>query len=126
MLNTVILMGRLTADPELRTTTTGTEVASFTIAVDPPYTKDKKADFIRCVAWKEKATFLGKYFTKGQMIAVQGSLQGREYTDVRQNKKTVFEVVVDHISFCGGKDTEQKPDTAPAIDVIDDDDLPWN
>lgn len=108
MLNTVILMGRLTRDPELRYTQSQIPVASFTLAVDRDFTsKDKnkarEADFINCVAWRSTAEFVDKYFTKGSAAAVKGRLQSREYLDKSNNKRTAFEVVVDDIYFAGEK-----------------------
>lgn len=106
MLNTAILMGRLTADPELRTTNTGLSVTTFTVAVDRGYAKpgeQRQADFINCVAWRQQADFITKYFQKGSMIAVQGSIQTRSYDDRNGNKRYVTEVVVSNVSFCGSK-----------------------
>ena len=106
MLNSVILMGRLTADPELRTTTTGKSVATFTVAVDRGYSKnaaERTADFIRIVAWEQTANFVCRYFAKGSMIAIQGSIQTRQYEDKTGAKRTAFEVVAREVSFCGSK-----------------------
>lgn len=113
MINSVCLMGRLTADVVLRTTTSGTSVASFTIAVDRNQ-KEKKTDFINIVAWRNTAEFVSKYFHKGDMIALEGSIQTRNYEDKNGNKRTAFEVVAEDVSFCGGK-TERKEE--PKIDV---------
>lgn len=106
MLNCVTLMGRLVADPELRTTTTGKSVATFCIAVDRSYAKqgtERQTDFINIVAWESSANFVTRYFSKGSMIAVQGSIQTRNYEDKNGNKRTAFEVVAREISFCGSK-----------------------
>lgn len=105
MLNSVIIMGRLTADPELRTTTSGLSVTSFTVAVDRNYKsgEERETDFINCVAWRGTADFVTTYFKKGQMIAVQGSLQTRNYEDKNGNKRTAYDVVADNVSFCGSK-----------------------
>lgn len=106
MLNSVILMGRMVADPELKTTSSNLSVLSFTVAVDRAYQsqgQERQADFINCVAWRQNADFISKYFRKGQMIAVQGSLQSRNFEDKNGNKRTAFEVVVDRASFCGSK-----------------------
>lgn len=110
MLNTVILMGRLTRDPELRYTQSQIPVASFTLAVDRDFTskdknKAKEVDFINCVAWRSTAEFVSKYFAKGSAAAVKGRLQSREYLDKSNNKRTAFEVVVDDIYFAGEKKT---------------------
>ena len=96
MLNAVCLMGRLTRDPELRTTASGVSVTSFTLAVERAYVKqgeDRQADFIDVVAWRNTADFVCKYFHKGQLIAVQGSIQTRTYTDKDGNKRKAVEVV---------------------------------
>ncbi|MBQ6020591.1 MAG: single-stranded DNA-binding protein [Clostridia bacterium] len=106
MLNSAIIMGRLTFDPELRTTNTGLSVTTFTVAVDRGYVKpgeQKKTDFIRCVAWRQQAEFVTKYFRKGSMIAVQGSIQVRNYEDRNGQKREQTEIVVDTVSFCGSK-----------------------
>ena len=105
MINNVILMGRLVADPELRTTNTGKSVANFRIAVDRAYSKgnDKKADFITIVAWESTADFISKYFNKGSMIALRGEIQTRSYEDNSGNKRTATEVLAREVSFCGGK-----------------------
>ena len=104
MLNSIIIMGRLTAAPELRQTSSGLSVTSFTVAVDRAYSKEEKqADFIPVVAWRNTADFVAKYFGKGSMIAVQGSLQTRNDEDKQGNKRTAFEILADQVSFCGSK-----------------------
>lgn len=105
MLNTAIIMGRLTADPELRTTQSGISVTSFTVAVDRSYRSgdERQTDFINVVAWRNTADFVTRYFKKGQMIAVQGSIQTRNYEDRNGNKRTAVEIVADNVSFCGSK-----------------------
>ena len=92
MLNCVTLMGRLTADPVISTTTTGKENCRFTIAVDRSYAQqgEKKSDCINIVAWENSARFVERYFSKGSMIAVQGSIQTRNYEDKNGNKRTAF------------------------------------
>lgn len=121
MLNTAILMGRLTADPELKTTNSGLSVVSFCVAVDRRYQKDgeKQADFINVTAWRQNAEFICKYFRKGQMIAVQGSIQTRNYEDKNGNKRTAVEIVADNVSFCGSKSESdgQNPQNAPRPSV---------
>lgn len=109
MLNACVLMGRLTADPELRTTQSGKSVASFSLAVDRDFQQDgeKQADFISVVAWGKTAEFIDKYFCKGRMIAVVGRIQTRTYTDKDGNKRKATEVVADKVSFTG-----EKADTA--------------
>ena len=105
MINSVVIMGRLTADPELKTTNSGLSVTRFTVAVDRQYQKDKekKADFINVVAWRQTAEFVSRYFSKGSMIAVQGSIQTDKYKDKSGNSRTSFQVVADNVSFCGSK-----------------------
>lgn len=106
MINCVILMGRLTAEPELRTTNSGISVTQFCVAVDRSFVKageEKQADFINIVAWRGTAEFVTQYFRKGQMIAVQGSIQTRNYEDKHGNKRTAVEVVAEKVSFCGSK-----------------------
>lgn len=107
-MNHITLMGRLTADPEMRMTQSGFNVTGFTVAVDRPG-KNKGTDFIRCTAWKERAEFIKKYFFKGRMIAVEGRLQSRSYEDKNGHKQTLWEVVVCNAYFCGDKATN--PDT---------------
>ena len=106
MLNSVILMGRLVADPELRTTTTGKSVSTFTIAVERSFAKpgeQRQADFINIVAWESSANFVTRYFSKGSMIAIRGEIQTRQYEDQSGNKRTAFEVIAREVSFCGSK-----------------------
>lgn len=115
MINSAILMGRLTADPELRSTTSGTSVTRFTIAVNR-YSKDgeDKADFINVTAWRKTAEFVSKYFRKGSMIAVQGSIQTDTYTDREGNKRYSFQIVANNVSFCGSKaETYQTEEETP-------------
>ena len=106
MINNVVLMGRLTADPELRTTTSGISTSRFTIAVDRAYAKngeERQADFIRILAWRQQAEFICRYFKKGSMIAITGSIQTGSYDDKNGNRVYTTEVVVDRASFCGSK-----------------------
>lgn len=100
MLNIVVLLGRLVKDPELKMTANNTEVCSFTIAVERDF-GDKKADFIDCVAWRANAKFISQYFKKGQMIAVTGSLQSRQWEDKNGNKRINWEVIVGNSYFTG-------------------------
>lgn len=101
MLNKVILMGRLTRDPEFRQTTSGIAVCRFTVAIDRPYRKDaeRQADFISCTAWRQQAEFISRYFTKGKMIIVEGSLRNNDYTDNNGVKHYSMDVQVDNVSF---------------------------
>lgn len=107
MLNKVILMGRLVADPELRQTAGGISVATFRVAVDrnyqAKYGSEKQADFVPCVAWRQTADFITRYFSKGQMIALEGSLQSRNYEDKQGQKRTAYEVIVGHAYFADSK-----------------------
>lgn len=106
MLNVVAIMGRLVADPELRTTQQGTNVCTFRIACERSFAKQgeqRQADFIDIVAWRQQAEFVSKYFQKGSMIAVEGSLQTRNYQDKNGNNRTAVEVVANNISFAGAK-----------------------
>lgn len=148
-MNSVCLMGRLTADPELRHTQSQVAVTSFSIAVDRAYQvkgQDRQADFINIVAWRQTAEFICNYFRKGNRIAIHGSLQSRNYTDRDGNKRTAYEVVCDNAFFCESKNgggyapasmdsqipayTESQPafSTAAAGDfeeIAGDDDLPF-
>ena len=104
MLNTAIIMGRLTADSELKSTGGGVSVCSFTVAVDRRFkgqNEERQADFIRCVAWRQSAEFLARYFRKGSMVAVTGSIQVRSYEDKNGNRREAVELVADQISFTG-------------------------
>jgi single-strand DNA-binding protein len=104
MLNKAILMGRLTANPELKTTPQGTAVTSFTLAVERNYSKDEKqTDFINIVAWRNTAEFICKYFTKGQLVAVEGNIQTRKYTDKDGNKRIAFEILAEQVYFAEKK-----------------------
>lgn len=110
MLNVVAIMGRLVADPELRTTTQGTNVCTFRIACERSYSKpgeQRQADFVDIVAWGKTAEFICKFFHKGSMIAVEGILQTRNYQDKQGNKRTAVEVVASNISFAGAKAAEK-------------------
>ena len=105
-MNSICLMGRLTGDPELKTTQTGVSVTSFSVAVDRAYRskdQERQTDFINCVAWRSTAEFISRYFRKGQRIALQGSLQSRRYTANDGSQRTAYEVVVDNAFFCESK-----------------------
>jgi len=104
-MNKVILMGRLTQEPELRQTPTGLSVVSFGIAVNRRFAKEgqQTADFINCVAWRQQAEFLCKYFHKGNMISLVGSLQSRSWEDNEGKKRTSHEVSVEELYFTGEK-----------------------
>lgn len=116
MLNVAAIMGRLTSEPELRTTGNGISVCSVTVAVDRNYQRqgqERETDFINVVAWRQTAEFLTKYFRKGQMIAVNGSIQTRNYEDRNGNKRTAFEILADNVSFCGSKVEQAQGTQAP-------------
>lgn len=134
MLNKIIIMGRLTRDPEMRHTQTGTAVTSFTMAVDrdfKPQIGEKETDFIDVVVWGNTAEFAANYFTKGRMAIVEGRLQVRGWQDKDGNKRKTTEVVADRMYFGDYKQEakqESKKQTAPADDfceIEDDGDLPF-
>lgn len=141
MLNHIVIMGRLTRDPELRYTGTGVPVASFTVAVERDFSNGgkKETDFINCVAWRQTGEFVSKHFEKGSMISVSGRLQTREWEDRDGNKRTSAEIVADQAYFCGGKPSraESAEDTGSfdrsmqqasvfqPVDVDDDGELPF-
>lgn len=132
-LNSVVLMGRITKDIELKHTATDTEVCNFTIAVDNG--KDHEAAFIDCVAWKGTAKFISSFFGKGNLIAVTGNLQSRKWTDKDGNNRTSIEVVVREASFTGEKkdaiasstvSTASNDSSMTALDVdIEEEELPF-
>lgn len=135
MLNTAILMGRLTSDPELRYTPNDAAVTSFTLAVERSYVisgADRQVDFIDVVVWRKTAEFVCKYFHKGQLVAVQGSIQTRSYTDKDGNKRKAFEVVAESVHFAESKKDKSNESSAAAPQNDDfeeinlDDDLPFN
>lgn len=114
MLNVVALMGRLVADPELKTTQSGNSVCTFRVAVDRGYTakdEERKADFFTITAWRKTAEFICKYFQKGSLIAIEGSLQTRQYQDKSGSNRTATEVLAAEVGFCGPKAAD-KPATA--------------
>lgn len=143
MLNSVVIMGRLTAAPELKSTSSGTHVTSFAIAVERSYkgaNDERQTDFIDCVAWRNNAEFITRYFQKGSMIAVTGSIQTRTYDDKNGNKRKATEVLVNEVSFTGEKKStsantninnhKDASDNAPDADsdfeiIVDDEDLPF-
>lgn len=136
-MNNVSLMGRLTSDPELKTTPSGVSVTSFSLAVDRGF-KDKdgerQADFINIVAWKQTAEFICNYFQKGAMLALTGRIQIRGYEDKDGNKRTAFEVIAEHCYFTGNKAADNasekakpKPKAEPEFEEVEleEDDLPF-
>lgn len=118
MLNHIVIMGRLTKDPELRRTGGGIAVASFTLAVDRDYadkdSTEKEVDFIDCVAWRSTGEFVSKYFARGRMACVAGRLQIRNWTDKDGNKRRSAEIVVDKVYFADSKTAAQTSDNQPA------------
>lgn len=138
MLNHIVIMGRLTRDPELRRTNSGKAVASFTVAVDRDFSQgdQKETDFIDCVAWQKTGEFVSKYFAKGSMIVVSGRLQIRPWTDKDGNKRRTAEVVADAVYFGDSRKQDTHTgfvpnDSVPApsaqnFALLDDDaPLPW-
>ena len=134
MLNRIIVMGRMTRDPELRRTNSGTAVASFTVAVDRDFKSqsgEKETDFIDVVAWRNTAEFVSKYFSKGRMAVVEGRLQLRDWTDNNDNKRRSAEIVADNVYFGDSKrDGGNNPGYAPApsggfSEIEDDGDIPF-
>lgn len=127
MLNTIIIMGRLVRDPEVRRTNSGKTCASFTVAVDRDY-GDKQADFLDCVAWQQTGDFVDKYFMKGDPIVVQGRMQSRDWTDKQGGKRRAWEIVVNQVHFAAGGKRNTEAPTAPvaagggAYDPLWDDD----
>ena len=139
MFNLVVLTGRLTADPELKTTANGIPVTTFSIAVNRNYRagEEQQTDFINIVAWRQRAEFITKYFKKGSMIGIEGSIQTRRYQDKNGNNRTAFEVVVNNAQFVESKRDgaavgSDEPASFSNADVSDfaeiggmDDDLPF-
>ena len=113
MLNHIVIMGRLTRDPELRYTQSQTPVASFTVAVDRDFANrdsgERQTDFIDCVAWRQTAEFVSKYFQKGSMAVVSGRLQIRDWTDREGGKRRSAEIVVDNVYFGESKRRDGEP-----------------
>lgn len=144
-MNIAILTGRLTADPELKTTPNGVSVCSFSIAVDRKYKQgeERQADFINIVAWRGTAEFVSKHFSKGSAIGIEGSIQTRKYTDKNGNNRTAFEIVANNVHFIDSKRSQSggegnslptpENDPLPAFaerleqfqEVQDDGDLPF-
>ena len=113
MINKVILMGRLTRDPELRHTGSGTPVCSFSIAVSEGYGENQKTDFINCVAWNKTAEFVDKYFTKGRMIIVDGRISTRTWEGQDGKKNYVTEVTANQVSFGDSKKDNETSNDEP-------------
>lgn len=129
-MNNICIIGRLTTSPEIKKTTSGVSVCSVSIAVDRDYkvNGEKATDFIPCTFWRGTAEFVGKYFEKGDMIAVIGSFESRKYKDKDGNNRTVWEVKADKVNFCGGKKEVSQDNTQTFEDVSDElsgEDLPF-
>lgn len=145
MLNNAIIMGRMTRDPEVKKTQSGISVCSFFVAVDRDMvdknTGEKETDFINVTAWRTTADFIGKYFTKGSLIVVEGRIQVRNYTDKDNNKRTATEIVAKNVYFGGSKKKDSDSADAPSapssdasaapqggyadMGTLDEDDLPF-
>lgn len=140
MINNIVIMGRLTATPEVKSTSGGVNYTNFTVAVERNVKNkdgERQTDFIPCTAWRGAADFIGRHFTKGRMIAVSGELQMRKYTDKDGNSRTAFDVLANNVSFCGDsgagaaqpaaetKDENLDEQTPFAGMVDDDDELPF-
>lgn len=132
MLNHITIMGRMTKDPELRRTNSGTSVASFTLAVERDFSKEKETDFVECVAWKNTADFVSNYFSKGKMAIVSGRLQIRSWKDKEGNSRRTAEVVAENVYFGEAKTVGDKYEAAMsgqtqdyAVVDGDDGDLPF-
>jgi single-strand DNA-binding protein len=132
MLNRIIVMGRMTRDPELRRTNSGTAVASFSLAVDRDFKSlsgEKETDFIDVVVWRNTAEFVSKYFSKGRMAVVEGRLQLRDWTDKDGNKRRSAEIVADSVYFGDSKrdggDVAQSEPQGGFSEIKDDGDLPF-
>lgn len=131
MLNQIVLQGRLTADPEMRQTQNNVPVTTFTLAVNRDHNKEE-TDFVSCVAWRQTAEFISKYFQKGQLMIVKGSLQSRKWTDKEGNKRVNWDVQTDNVYFCeskkdgySGGEPQYTPPKAPDVMVDDDGELPF-
>ena len=136
MFNLVVLTGRITADPELKTTTNGTNVTTFSIAVERSYRsgEERQTDFINIVAWRKTAEFITKYFKKGNLIGIEGSIQTRRYQDKNGNNRTAFEVIANNVQFVESKREEGAEGASfsnadvndfAEMDTVDDSDLPF-
>lgn len=120
MLNNISLAGRLVADPELKYTTNGTSVIQFTLAVDRDYSgEQKQTDFINCVAWRHTAEFIYKYFNKGKLMILNGTLQTRKYTTQDGQNRTVFEVIANNVYFGGDKQNTATNQNNGGFEIVD-------
>ena len=123
-MNNVSLVGRLTKDPELKTTQSGLSVCRFAVAVDRPYSKDRQADFISWIAWRKTAEFIDSYFSKGQRIALTGSIQTGSYTD--KDGKTVYttDINVSNVEFCESK--KQSDSSGNNLNSVETEEMPFD
>ena len=124
-MNSIDIMGRFTADPELKTTPSGKAVTTFCVAVPKNYNRDEKPNYIDCVAWEKRAETICKNFRKGKMIAISGELETRTYEDKQGKTRKVSEVRVEKFFFCGDKDNKGTTKTAQtgAESVLTDDEV---
>lgn len=129
-MNRIVVMGRLTKDPQLQSTTNNVPVSNFTVAVDRSFSENGKreADFFPVVCWRHNAEFVSKYFTKGRWIYVDGHMQSRKWTDKQGNDRITWEIIADEVGFCGDRkqampedDTEDEPPRRRAADFGGDD-----
>ena len=136
MFNLVVLTGRITADPELTTTPNGPNVTPFSIAVERCYRsgEERQTDFINIVAWRKTAEFITKYFKKGNLIGIEGSIQTRRYQDKNGNNRTAFEVIANNVQFVeskreagaeGASFSNADVNDFAEMDTVDDSDLPF-
>lgn len=128
MLNKITIMGRLTADPELRMTQSGKPVATFTLAVERDFkgpNGTREADFINCVAWNNTAEFVNKYFTKGNMAVVSGRLQTRKWEAADGKKGIATEVIVENMYFGESKKAEAPAEEFPTFEYAPDEECPF-
>lgn len=129
MLNNVVLMGRLTKDPELKQTPQGISVAQFSLAVERNYSKgeEKQTDFINITAWRSTADFVAKYFTKGQLVAVRGRLQTRQWQDQNGQKRYATDVVADEVFFAESRGKAEQTEENPIMQgfSVSDENLPF-
>ena len=126
-LNKVVLAGRLTSDVELKQTTTGVSVYSFTLAINRKFSANgqQQTDFIQCQAWRQTAEFIARYFKKGSALCISGSIQVRSWTDNNNQKRYATEVVADEAMFVDGKNDSQGADVPNYEEMNADDDLPF-
>ena len=119
MLNKIVLMGRLTKEPDMRTTQTGKTVTSFTLAVDRDFDRNNEVDFVPCVAWEKTAEFVSRYFHKGQLVSVLGSLQSRSWKDKNGNDRVSWEVICSNVYFAESR--KEKPVEPQQYEELEDD-----